>query len=235
MRTSAALIALLGGFVVLAGDVTAGPQASSPAAAGLPLQFLSAPIQLTIAGYPALLRVVRADAEPQLAIDAVAAVWHREHTMIRRDEDGPWRNLSRIDRHGIQALQLRRTPRGGSEGYLVSWRLASAALAASADSIVHRLLPPGATVLSDVANHSDAAGRTLVAWVSADTVEAARSLAGRATALELTEQRTGQRAAPDPGGARSLLLVGAGKELAVTLHPEGRGTAIVIHLMETRR
>src|SRR5690606_23631409 len=67
-RVTTALVALLGGFVALAG-VASRSEAAAPASGnGLPLQFLSEPIPLTIAGHPAVLRVVRAASAPDAAL-----------------------------------------------------------------------------------------------------------------------------------------------------------------------
>lgn len=261
MRATTALIALLGGFVVLTGAASAGPVASTGSSAepahgpGLPLQFLSAPIALTIAGHPAVLQVVRADSSPEAALDAVAAAWQAAGGLLRRDREGPWRNLSRVDRNGIQALQLR-SAAGGSEGYLVGWRLAapaapsaavggspgsgakplrSAAAPGAPGSLAPRLLPADATTLSDVTSTGESSGRTLVAWTPMTIAEVDRTVLARASQIGLKQRTEGRSADPDPSRERSRHFSGAGAELALTLHREGRGTALVIHLMEASR
>jgi hypothetical protein len=265
-RSNPALIALLGGFVALAGVASAQP-AQVGALAALPLRFVSAPIPMTIAGQVAELRVVRADADPQRALDAVAAVWTQESGLIRRDADGPWINLSRIDRDGLQALQLRLAAGGGSEGYLVGWRLGAAEDPATASGLSdaaggassppgpspHWLLPVGARVLSEVASNDAPRGRTLVAWVGAEIGEVDRAAALRARAAGLAEVRpesaphasaaTRPRSATQPvlGAQRNLAtersrhFSGGGNEFALTLHPQGSGTAIVVHQMASPR
>lgn len=231
-RATTALIALLGGFVALAG-VAPRSEATEPASGqGLPLQFLSAPIPLTIAGHPAVLRVVRAQSAPDAAIDAVAAAWQGASTLLRRDEEGPWRNLSRVDRNGIQALQLRSAAGGGSEGYLVGWKLSAQP---RPDSLAHRLLPSTATTLSDVASGGEAPGRTLVAWAPIDIAEADRTVLAKAATFGLRQRTEGRRPDPDPSRERSRHFSAGKAELALTLHREGRGTALVIHLMEASR
>lgn len=232
-RTNIAMVALLGGFVALAGAASSGEAGAPPAGDSLPglarLQYLSAPIALSIAGHPAMLRVVRASESPQAALDAVAAAWHETGALLRRDAEGPWLNLSRIDRHGIQTLQLRRSATGGSDGYLVGWQLAGRQTAAS---IAHRLLPRAAITLSDVASQDDMPGRTLVAWSALGLVEVERAVLARAASVGLRRRTEGRRPDPDPARERSHHFSSAVAELAITLHREGSGTALVVHLME---
>lgn len=231
-RATTALIALLGGFVALAGIAPHSEAAEHASGKDLPLRFLSAPISLTIAGHPAVLRVVRAEAQPDAALDAVAAAWRGASALLRRDDEGPWRNLSRVDRNGIQALQLRSAAGGGSEGYLVGWQLTAQP---GPDSVAHRLLPSSATTLSDVASGGDAPGRTLVAWAPIGIAEADRTVLAKAASLGLRQRTEGRRPDPDPSRERSRHFSAGIAELALTLHREGRGTALVIHLMEATR
>ncbi|MCM5572020.1 hypothetical protein M6I34_15995 [Burkholderiaceae bacterium FT117] len=231
-RATTAMIALLGGFAALVGMAPQGEAAGVDPLDRLPLQFVSAPIPLTIAGHAAVLRVVRADVEPEVALSAVAQAWKDPRAMLRRDEEGPWRNLSRVDRNGIRALQLRATEKGGSEGYLVGWQLGAEP---RTESLAHRLLPPAATTLSDVASGGDSPGRTVVAWTPLPLDAADRSVTARAASLGLRPRTEGRRADPDPAAERSRHFTGKRAELAMTLHREGRGTALVIHLMEASK
>lgn len=228
-RATIAMIALVGGFATLLGIAPRGEAAGADPLDGLPLQFLSAPIALTIAGHPAVLRVVRADATPEAALGAVAAAWRKAGSTVRRDDEGPWHNLSRVDLEGVQSLQLRATARGGSEGYLVGWRLTAER---REQSLAHRLLPPAATPLSDIASRGDAPGRTVVAWTPLAIEEADRLVLAKAASLGLRLRTEGRRADPDPATERSRHFSAGGAEVALTMHREGRGTALVIHLME---
>lgn len=257
-RGHPALIALLGGFVALAG-IAEAPSIRAQPVPELPLQFLSTSIPMTIAGQAAELRVVRTDATPQDAIDAVAAVWQRESGLIRRNDDGPWVNLSRIDRGGLQALQLRASGAGGSEGYLVDWRLAASAPVPDArgrsapgsnapgssvsaspptgaqSGHATRLLPVGARLISEVASNDPPRGRTLVAWVDAELAQADRQTAARAQAAGLSPVRAPGRLPQEPGSELSRQFSGPGFDYAITLHAQGRGTALVVHQMEAVR
>lgn len=227
-----ALVALLGGFVaMLSPSAGAFAQASVDATGGLPLQMLSAPIGLSIAGRPAVLRVVRAGEPPEAVATAVESIWRGRGETVRRDDDGPWRSVSRVHPQGIEALQLRSAAGGGSDGYLIGWRLDAEP---SAQTIAHRLLPPSAVTLSDLPSR-DTAGRTIVAWMPGPIDEAERTVLRSAAQLGLRTRNEARRGDVGPLRERARFFSGAGADLALTLHREGAGTAVVIHLMETSR
>lgn len=242
-RGHPALIALLGGFVALAG-IAQAPSVQARSSAALPLHFLSEPIPMAIAGHSAELRVVRAETPPHEALDAVAEVWQRESGLIQRHADGPWLNLSRIDRGGLQALQLRSSGEGGSEGYLVDWRLAASpsmrseateSSTAARAGVAMQMLPVGARILSDLASGDPPRGRTLVAWVDVDVAQADRQTLARAQAAGLQPLRNAGPGDSGSGGELSRQFSGPGFDYAITLHEQGRGTALVVHQMEVVR
>src|SRR5690606_28847405 len=129
-------------------------------------------------------------------------------------EEGPWRNLSRVDRNGIQALQLRSSASGGSEGYLVGWQLSAQP---RPDSVAHRLLPSTATTLSDVASGGDSPGRTVVAWAPLAIADADRTVLAKAASLGLRQRTEGRLPDPDPSRERSRHFSAGAAELALTL------------------
>ncbi len=213
---------------------------------GLPLEVLSAPIELAIAGQAAALQVVRADDSPEAVAALAESAWSRPGAQVHRDNDGSWRSVSRISQQGIEALQLRASANGGSEGYLIVWQ-ARAAPGETArqrsvqGSVAHRLLPPSAITLSDQATGGAPAersassappGRTLVAWVRGPIAATDAVLAARAKALGLNSRA--EKRAPDAGPQRehARFYSAPGVELALTLHSEGAGTALVIHSTE---
>lgn len=208
------------------------------------LQPGSEPIELTIAGVPAVLQRVSSEQPPHAVLTAVEGLWRQAGNKVRRDDDGGWQSVSRVDGQRIEAVQLRAGagPEQGSEGYLIRWRLEKVRAAAGAkrDSLAHRLLPPVAVSLFDTASdeQSPTRGRTIVAWVPAAVDAVERLLESRAASLGLRRRRDfepAEASASVPGGERVQFYVASNAHLAVTLHTEGSGTALVLHLMETTR
>lgn len=200
-----------------------------------PLQPRSGPISMAIAGQPAVLRVVRSNVAAGPTLAAVETAWRFAGDRVRRDADGNWQSVSRVDSQGIEVLQLRAGDRGGSDGYLVRWTFASGPAAhRSRNSLAHRLLPETAVLLSDTESHQPhGSGRTLVAWMPGAVDTAERLLVARADVLGLQQRRAGGQGSG--GSDRTQFFRSAGAELALSLHSEGVGTALVIHLMETTR
>ena len=214
------------------------------------LQRLSASMELPIAGRASTVQVVRTPMEPAAALALAQSEWTRVGALTRQDRLGPWRTVSRVEAGRIEALQLRASGDGGSEGYLVTWRLDPLAGAASAASpaaphpgqtLAQRLLPSSAVALSHVPASGTQPGRgsmaagTLVAWAPLRLEAIDAELVARATALGLKPRTEGRDADPDPRRERSRFYSLRGAELAVTLHSQGSGTALVIHLMESAR
>jgi hypothetical protein len=207
---------------------------------GLRLELLSPPIELAIAGRSAVLQVIRADEAPDEVAALAQAVWARASDEVRRDDDGAWRTVSRIRHPGIEALQLRASPNGGSEGYLIAWRLQDTGSSAVPTpggrlSVAHRLLPSSALTVSDQLTGGAPAARTLVAWAPAAITAIDAAVAARAEALGLRRQIQGRSKAPDSQHERARFYSADGIELALTLHGEGTGTALVIHSTEASR
>ncbi|HRO60029.1 MAG TPA: hypothetical protein PK177_12840 [Burkholderiaceae bacterium] len=230
------LCLLLAGSAALPVAPPSSAAARSPGPVPAPLQPRSEPISLMIAGQPAVLRVVRSNLAPGPTLAAVETIWRLAGDRVRRDEDAAWLSVSRIDSQGIEAVQLRAGSEGGSDGYLVRWTLnrSGAALAGTRDSLAHRLLPETAVVLSDTGSRQPgASGRTLVAWMPGSVDTAERLVLGRAETIGLQRRNPGGQDSRDFD--RTQFYGSAGAEVALSLHSEGSGTALVIHLMETTR
>jgi hypothetical protein len=245
MRTPIlSLVALLGEVFALLcspafGLPAGGNVASSTGAlAGLPLQSVTAPIRLLIAGRPAELQVVRGREPADALVKAVSAHWTRHGAPVRRDNEGPWRTVSRVGPLGIDVLQLRDTPQGTSEGYLVVWQVEqgrTALFEPDRPSLARRLVPRSGLILSEVSSNAASRGRTVVAWLPGTVDEADRALLRSAAGLGLEQRREGKTAEGASGDERARFFTRGSEELAFTLHREGAGTALVIHLMETTR
>lgn len=215
---------------------------AQPAAAlhDLPLELLSGPIEIELAGRSASVQVVRGDDGPEELIRLARSAWSGAGAHVRRDDHGSWRTVSRMGRQGVEALQVRGAPNGGSEGYLISWPTGDgegrpAHRASARDTLAHRLLPSSAVTLSDLRASGPPQGRSLVAWVPERLAVVEAAVTARAEALGLRSRTDGRNADPDPRHERSHFYTTGGAELALTLHNEGAGTALVIHLMESTR
>ncbi|MFP5405963.1 MAG: hypothetical protein ACLGHY_06360 [Gammaproteobacteria bacterium] len=103
------------------------------------------------------------------------------------------------------------------------------------DTLAHRLLPSSAVTLSDLGTGGPLQGRSLVAWVPSRLAAVEAAVTARAEALGLRPRVEGRHADPDPRHERSHFYSNGSAELALTLHSEGAGTALVIHLMESTR
>jgi hypothetical protein len=205
--------------------------------AELPLEVVSAPIRLVIAGQPAVLQILRGSEGAHSIAGAALGKWAGEGALVRAEDDGSWRKVSRVGRHGIEVLQLRDVAPGESAGYLVAWRLDKAPAGAVSPELdlVQRLVPRSALVLSDLTSSTGSPGRTIVAWLPAALGEADGLLLARAKELGLEQRRQVDRSLPGRGDERAHFFRNKKTELALTLHREGAGTAVVIHSMETIR
>ena len=86
-----------------------------------------------------------------------------------------------------------------------------------------------------MASGGDSPGRTVVAWAPLAIADADRTVLAKAASLGLRQRTEGRLPDPDPSRERSRHFSAGAAELALTLHREGRGTALVIHLMEVTR
>lgn len=225
-----AVIALLGGFIAAAGVRTAAADSGESTAPGL----VSEPIELTIAGRAARLRVVRDSRPPEQVVELAAAAWSALARPLRRDRAGPWLKLSRVDSDSIEVLQLRARPDGGSEGYLVNW---GQPVVAPEPLRLDRLLPEGLRTIIDVGSAGGSRGRTLVVKGPMPIDELDRELLRRAASLGLRREQRAVLADSDPVAERTRFFAAAdGTSVALTLHARiDGGSAMVIHMMEPDR
>ncbi len=171
---------------------------------------------------------------PESVIAAAAREWSKtgRDPVVNLQADG-WRIASTYSAGQFLTLQVRSAAGGGSEGLFGVWAPNAHTDATGFD--VARLLPTGATVLLRVEGiDGERRHRTIVAIVDGSPGWNAGALESRAASHGFARDPIEGASARGASG-ESRIYRGAGRELAVTLHPNPRGTAIVAHLIEQAR
>lgn len=133
---------------------------------------------------------------------------------------------------GFETLQLRASPRGGSEGLLTRWTTAQASSGADA---LARLVPPDAQRVRQLSSGSrrERRGTTLVAHFGRSLDDAEWHLDRHLASLGFEPMHAGGRATKlHWRDDRARFYRRAGAELLVTLHRQPQGASAVLHHVE---
>ena len=146
---------------------------------------------------------------------------------------GPWRIVSRQSEGGFQTLQARSAATGGTEGLVTSWFREASLPRTDVDLV--GVLPTDAQVRRRFVEHD--AGRrseTVVAVDAAEPRMVAERIAARLAASGLHSAPIPSAPVRDEGDAIARRYIGRGSELALTVHRQAGGSAVVMHLTEAR-
>jgi hypothetical protein len=164
---------------------------------------------------------------PEAVLKAVEAAWSDRPAPIRRDSRAGWLTLVQAVDEGVEVLEVRAAPRGGSEGRRSRWQ----GLGPGADpsgAWLENILPAGSQVLQRL-THRDG-GRlttTLVALTGTSVPTAAGQVAA---ALERAGFARSSRAVPAfRGHGEAFFLVRRREEVAVTVSELDGRRAVVLH------
>ncbi len=198
----------------------------------------------SLAGHTVVVYEVDTQRTPQEALGEVERHWraHGVDTVLQA-QTGDWHVLSRHTGsapggdgdtafEGFETLQLRASPRGGSEGLLTRWTQASGS---NQHDTLARLVPPDAQRVRQLASggQHERRGSTLVAHFARSLDDAEAHLHRHLARIGFEPmQADGQPKDLRWRDDRARFYRGAGAELLVTLHRQPQGASAVLHHVE---
>lgn len=194
-----------------------------------------------LAGRAVQVSEVTSRLEPFAALARVEQHWRgQQDAAVLRAESGSWSVLSRqLGEDGYETLQLRRSPEGGSEGFLARWAGGADPAASRGRSSAH-LLPDEARAVRQLASRDAGAdgpraAETLIASLPHSIDEAELRIDRHLRRRGFVDLRgAGQRRDLRWRSDRARFYHSAGAELLVTLHAQPQGTAVVLYHVRTQ-
>jgi len=189
-----------------------------------------------LAGRAVQVSEVVSELEPSEALARVETLWRAsDGTAVLRAEHEAWSVVSRQLGGGFETLQLRASPRGGSEGMLARWK--GPAASRRGQPSLANLLPADAQVTRQLLSRDVGGGATR----SADTLigRLPHGIDESERRIDHHLHRVGFVAMRQPAAAargvlatrndRARFYRAAGAELLVTLHAQPDGTGVVVY------
>lgn len=209
------------------------PDAPGALAPGVALRRVVLP-DGELAGRAVRVSEVASAFEPGEALARVERRWRASgDAAVLRAGHGEWSVLSRQSGEAFETLQLRASPRGGSEGMLAQWR--GAVAPPRGERSLARLLPEDARVVRQLLSRDAGAqgartADTLIGRLPHTIDESERR-------VDRHLQRAGFVPMRQPDARRGLawredrarFYRAAGAEVLVTLHAQPQGTGVVVY------
>jgi len=200
-----------------------------------PVRIESVIEQGSIHGYPVAVARATASMPHTAALAVTRQAWRERtaHTPIAT-HSGSWSLLSMRESGRFVTVQMRASSSGGTEALISIWRDSfDPAPKTSARFDPVRILPPGSRVVRQLTStDSGAVNQTLVALIDSSPAWVAQAVDVTARGFGFARQAMALEPTTPP---IARLYRSDTRELGITVHGNGEGAALVIHLTEKHR